>query len=140
MVHAKQFVIFLINKLFRHSNQRRRDVASVSRAAKLVGNHAQRVAACAQAKHGFHEIIAVFAKHPSGSQDDVARAGCLNGLFASQFAFAVSALRCDWVGFAVGGFAFAVKYIVCGNVQDDCANFLRGKGEIFRACAVNRVG
>ena len=102
-------------------DERGGDVACVGGRAVLVGNDAEGVAFASEPQHGFHEVVAVFAKHPCGAQNDGARAGGERGGFAVQLGLPVHALRGGGVGFAVGDFAFAVKYIVGGR----CAKTLR---------------
>ena len=121
-------------------DERGGDVACVGGRAELVGNDAERVAFASEPQHGFHEVVAVFAKHPCSAQDDGARAGGERGGFAVQLGLPVHALRGGGVGFAVGGFAFAVKHIVGGDVQKRGADVLGSFGEVARAVYVDGAG
>ena len=116
------------------------DVAGIGGGAALVGHDAEAVAFAAEAEHGFHEVVAVFAKHPGGAQDDVARAGGLYGLFAGQLALAVYGLGIGSVGFAVGAFGLAVENVVGGNMQDGGACGVCGAGEVFGTFGVGGIG
>ena len=116
------------------------DVAGIGGGAALVGYDAEAVAFAAEAEHGFHKVVAVFAKHPGGAQDDVARAGGLHGLFAGQFALAVYGLGIGGVGFEVGAIGAAVENVVGGNMQDGGACGVGGAGEVFGTFGVGGIG
>ena len=98
-------------------------MAGIGGGAALVGHDAEAVAFAAEAEHGFHEVVAVFAKHPGGAQDDVARAGGLYGLFAGQLALAVYGLGIGSVGFEVGAFGLAVENVVGRHLYHPSAAF-----------------
>ena len=115
-------------------------MAGIGGGAALVGHDAEAVAFAAEAEHGFHEVVAVFAEHPGGAQDDVARAGGLHGLFAGQFALAVYRSGIGSVGFEVGAFGAAVENVVGGNMQDGGACGVGGAGKVFGAFGVGGIG
>ncbi|MOA04972.1 hypothetical protein D3C78_1245480 [compost metagenome] len=78
----------------------------------LIGDHRQLITLAGQAQHGLHEIIAVNAEYPAGTQNQIARTMLSQCLLARKLADAIHAGGARRVALAIGFDGITGEHII----------------------------
>lgn len=90
---------------------------SPGRRAKLVSNHAEAIALTGKTQHGLGEVVAARGVYPTGAQDQMQAATCLDCTLASQLAGTILVEGRNSIRFTPGAFTITGKHVV-GGVMD----------------------